>query len=77
MRKSTSSLFLASVSYAVTCIHFCLKYTVKQSNLGSEMARYEAIMHIFKEMKAGQSPGNDDKVTYLFSRIFYWMPGKV
>ena len=41
MRLSSSSLF---VSYAVTCVHFHLKYTINR-NLGGEMAWYKAKVH--------------------------------
>ena len=90
MSPTSSSFFIAPVSYAVICVHFRIKNTIKLKR------HYKAIkilavrwlgmrlMHIFTETtsskKAGWSPGNDDQVSMYnltVFQIFYWMVGKV
>ena len=53
-----------------------------QNTVGGEMAWYEANapQRLLQATEAGQSPGNDDKVsTYNLTvfPIFYWTVGKV
>ena len=63
--KGQAAPFVASVTYAVTCVHLRLMYTIRL-NLGSEMAQYKANADFqrdyYKQRKlAGRSPWNDNE----------------
>ena len=55
------------MTYAVTCIH---KVHCKVIELNGEMCRYEAnAKRLLQVMKAGLSPGNNDKASILLYTI--------